>query len=164
MTEDCEDTRCDDTRRCGDVAEQRDGGAGLREAREADAAPAYVVQILNLNDSKPGEKYDFIIDRTTVLGNPFIMEKGSQQSSTSAERDRVCDEYAALFGKLVDPCAPVPLDMVHCYNTATRRRVLDMLATMVGALREYGIVRLFCWCAPRRCHGETIRDYLLNSV
>ena len=25
---------------------------------------------------------------------------------------------------------------------------------------EYGKLRLFCWCAPKRCHAETIKQFL----
>ncbi len=38
---------------------------------------------------------------------------------------------------------------------------LDMIRR---ALLEHKRVRLFCHCAPRRCHGETIRDWLIKSV
>ena len=28
---------------------------------------------------------------------------------------------------------------------------------------EFGKVRLFCWCAPKRCHGETIKKWLIEK-
>jgi hypothetical protein len=31
---------------------------------------------------------------------------------------------------------------------------------MLAAYRQYGKLRLFCWCAPEQCHGETIKAWL----
>jgi len=34
----------------------------------------------------------------------------------------------------------------------------------IKALSKEGDVRLVCWCAPKRCHGEIIREVLENMA
>jgi hypothetical protein len=94
-----------------------------------------LIEICNLRKEKPTHPYDIRVDRQSVLGNPFIMRKES-------ERDKVCDEYEEYFYRRLKDCA-------------TMQRVIDRY-------KEYGKLRLFCWCAPKRCHAETIRDYILE--
>lgn len=94
-----------------------------------------MIEICNLRKEKPTHPYDIRVDRQSVLGNPFIMRSES-------ERDKVCDEYEEYFYRRLKDCA-------------TMRRVIN-------CYKEYGKLRLFCWCSPKRCHAETIRDYILR--
>ena len=94
-----------------------------------------MIEICNLRNEKPTHPYDIRVDRQSVLGNPFIMRKES-------ERDKVCDEYEEYFYRRLKDCV-------------TMKKVID-------CYKEYGKLRLFCWCAPKRCHAETIRDYILS--
>jgi len=94
------------------------------------------VQIMNLRNSKPTENFDFIVDRRTVLGNKFILNAEEQ-------RDSVCDKYHTWF-----------------WQCAHTQDFFTYLADITEAYRKYGHVRLFCWCVPKRCHAETIKEYL----
>ncbi len=38
------------------------------------------------------------------------------------------------------------------------------LSVLQTLYQEHGKLRLFCWCSPKKCHAETIRDYILNEV
>lgn len=80
--------------------------------------------------------------RGTPLGNPFIMK-----NKTLSERDRVCDQYKAHFKCITDGKLPV-----H----ATARK---MLAEIKDAAAR-GDVQLHCYCAPLRCHCDTIKAYI----
>jgi hypothetical protein len=84
---------------------------------------------------EPGAQY---IGRPSPLGNPFRM-------ATEAERDVVCDRYARWFQQRID---------------ADDARVMDELRRLYRWHREHGELVLGCYCAPRRCHGDTIKAYL----
>ena len=102
------------------------------------------IEILNLKDTKPYYPWDFIVDRTTALGNPFDM-KGEGET-----RDMVCDRYKGYFKNRI--------------LTGERLDFHIELERISIAYRFFGKVRLFCWCSPKRCHAETIKEYLLLSV
>ena len=98
-----------------------------------------IVEILNLKSVKPFMHYDFLIDRTSPVGNVYPMHVETMS-------ELVCDQYEEYFKRMID-IAPSNFN--------------DYLEQMVTACKTYGELRLFCWCAPKRCHGETIRNYLV---
>jgi phage-related protein len=59
-------------------------------------------------------------------------------------RDKVCDEYEEYFYKRLKDCA-------------TMQRIINYY-------KEHGQLRLFCWCAPKRCHAETIKKYIEDVI
>jgi len=96
------------------------------------------VRVGRRND--PGAVY---IGRGSPLGNPFVMKNASDD-----ERNRVCDAYARWFADKV------------AGQDRSIMQALDELKAL--AQRPEGIV-LGCFCAPKRCHGDTIRDCLLSA-
>jgi len=76
--------------------------------------------------------------RGSPLGNPFAM-KGPM------DRDRVCDEYKHYFYRSVEVIGD--------------RGMLNQL-NKIAKLAEEGNVNLVCFCAPKRCHCETIKKYI----
>ena len=93
-----------------------------------------MITIKNLRNEKPQHPWDVRVDRASVLGNPYKMEKESQ-------RDEVCDKYKEYF-----------LQRINEEPDAFSKE-LDRL---VELYKEHGKLNLFCWCAPKRCHAETI--------
>lgn len=102
------------------------------------------IQIMNMRKIKPSELFDVRVDRASVLGNPFLMHHNKIQ--TKSMRNDVCKQYAKWF--------------------ATKMATLNVESKEVTRLmdlyKEHGRLRLFCWCAPKRCHAETIRGYILS--
>ena len=109
------------------------------------------VQIINL---RTGQPYDFRCDRKSPVGNPYTMHNES-------ERDEVCEQYESLF------------DQTMHDNTLDDNTVGPLFNSNVGKFRAYiqqivnfhnqhGHVTLACWCAPKRCHCETIKQWVLN--
>ncbi len=94
------------------------------------------IEIMNLRKTKPSKPYDVRIDRSSPLGNPFPMK-------SEADRDDVCDVYEEWF-----------------YFTTHTKTFNDARNDLRYAYYEHGKLRLFCWCAPLRCHGETIKAWL----
>lgn len=101
------------------------------------------ITIHNLRNEKPTHIYDVRVDRTSPLGNPFYMANESQ-------RHEVCLKYTDWFKRRITNKDSTP--------------VMDALNNLLKTYEKYGILRLFCWCAPKQCHAETIRDYLINII
>lgn len=97
-----------------------------------------MIIIKNLRFSKPQFAWQVRVDRASVLGNPFHMQNESQ-------RDKVCDLYEAYFDEKMQD---------------TSSKFYKEIQRLYRILKEYGKLELFCWCAPKRCHAETIKKYL----
>jgi hypothetical protein len=41
---------------------------------------------------------------------------------------------------------------------------MNELRTLYKIYKQYGKLRLFCWCYPRRCHAETIKKFLEKYI
>ena len=74
------------------------------------------------------------------MGNPFVMKDQSD-----AERDKVCDAYGKwLHGPQIQQC--------------------DTMARMILRIQEGKSIALFCYCSPKRCHCDTIAEYVQTNV
>lgn len=102
---------------------------------------------MNLRYNKPTELYDFKVDRTSIVGNPFQISKETHLSLAMC-RDTVCDKYDIYFPEAMknDP------------------KFSNYIAHLIIRYKQFNKLRLFCWCAPKRCHAETIRNYILREV
>lgn len=82
--------------------------------------------IRNLRDEVPESGQDVIVDRRTEWGNPFVMGKDGSRA------DVIQSHRAWLWKQLREgKLAPERLVALHGKT-------------------------LFCWCAPQRCHAETL--------
>lgn len=96
----------------------------------------YDIQIKNLRNEKPKNPWGVKVDRSHYLGNDFVMK-------TESDRDKVCGQYDEWF-----------------YRELSDSVMQSELSVLKGILIKYGKLNLFCWCAPKRCHAETIKRYL----
>ena len=78
------------------------------------------------------------VGRPSVLGNPFVMRSETQ-------RDEVCDRYQQWFDEKVKANDPL---------------VMGELRRLFRIGKAQGVLRLVCFCAPKRCHAETIAAFL----
>jgi hypothetical protein len=76
------------------------------------------------------------------MGNTFEM-----QDQSDPERDRVCDEYASWIDSQSSGAWPH-----NVLNRITQR------------INEGKSVALYCWCAPKRCHCDTIKQIVLEQL
>lgn len=97
----------------------------------------YVVNKYKLSPEQ--QKQAVYIGRGSIFGNPFVMDKNNS-------RDDVCDAYQRYFYKRLE-------------NDLEFRESVEKLADK--ALSES--VNLMCFCAPKRCHGDIIKEYI-NQV
>ena len=80
------------------------------------------------------------IGRPSPLGNPFFME-------SEADRNRVCEKYETWLNEKISS------------RDQTIMNELDQLLSL--SLREEGVI-LLCWCHPKRCHAESIKNALVR--
>ena len=98
-----------------------------------------MIQICNLRNQKLEFEYDIRVDRfNKILGNRFYM-------ASELDRNLVCDKYQAWFDEQLK---------------LKNELVLNELRRLYRIYKQYGKLRLFCWCAPKRCHAETIKNFL----
>lgn len=93
-----------------------------------------MIKILNKRNGDKG----VYCGRPSPLGNPFHMRN-------EKDRDEVCDRYQEWFD-----------DMVRRKNP----QVMRELNRLKRILDRDGELNLLCWCAPKRCHCETIKRCL----
>ena len=96
-----------------------------------------MVRVVNLKKYKLKDNEVLIkVGRSTPVGNPFHMRDESM-------RDEVCDKYKVYFYKRVKEAGAFRDYVAHIYRTALKQDVA-----------------LGCWCAPKRCHAETIASFI----
>ncbi|GHU78137.1 hypothetical protein FACS1894188_13120 [Clostridia bacterium] len=102
-----------------------------------------MIMIKNMRREKPQAPWDVTICRgKSPLGNPFYLA----DVNDNAKRDEVCDKYEILFEEKL---------------SQNNDAVVNELQRLLALYWQYGKLNLFCFCAPKRCHGETIRAWIL---
>ena len=99
-----------------------------------------MLEIRILNKKLVGDRGEYV-GRPTPLGNPFKLER-------EADRERVIEQYELWLREQIEVWNP---DVCHELNRLYR------------IARASGELELTCWCAPRRCHAEVIRQVLLEA-
>lgn len=87
---------------------------------------------------EPATGKAFYVGRGSALGNPFRMYDESQ-------RNEVCDKFNAYLRQKI---------------AEHDRDILTALRTLHSHILLFGEVTLQCYCAPRRCHAESIKNVL----
>ena len=85
------------------------------------------------------------VHRSTPLGNPFKMANPSLE-----ERNRVCDAYEQWL----------PTKLLQDGAELAQFNELLKLAQTPGCKT----LELICHCAPKRCHGDTIKQLLETEL
>lgn len=99
--------------------------------------------------------------RGTPLGNPFVMLDKSKR-----QRDTACDQYEewfytvvreADFLSLAEACRADP-------DSATYMTEQEIMLIGIFEQAKTDSVNLGCYCAPKRCHCDTIKHFLDNKL
>ena len=98
--------------------------------------PKHLASLIMDNDSAD-TLFTVYCGRGSPLGNPYIL-------SDTWDRDFVCDQYEKYFDQTV-----------NLLKDPAMMEQLDLIKTAA----EKGDVFLSCYCAPKRCHCETIKEY-----
>ena len=101
-----------------------------------------MIRIINLRSYTLGRnEVLYRVDRKSAIGNPFYMKDESY-------RNEVCDKYEKWFNKKIEE------------NDEEIMKILSEIK-FISRTKD---VALACWCAPKRCHAETILKYLKNTI
>lgn len=92
---------------------------------------------VHLGNKKLGDEGEYI-GRPSPLGNPF-------PARTEEDRDDAIEKYQVWFFQKIDE--------------GDERVVRELEKLLELARRPDGVV-LLCWCYPKRCHGEIIKEVL----
>lgn len=103
------------------------------------------VHVVNKHTHKP-EDCDVYIGRPSPLGNPFNLRPDIDDPKV--RRDEACDRFENGIG-------------AHL-NSTDGAAARDYLNHIRSVYLQHGKVNLVCYCAPRRCHGDTIKKLLLG--
>jgi len=101
-----------------------------------------MITIKNLKFEKPIHPWQIRVDRSSLWGNPYPMKNNSDK-----EHNRVCDLYKT-----------------HFYNIITENLYYAEMQAVIDIYKQYGKLDLFCFCAPERCHAETIKEYIEYKI
>lgn len=100
-----------------------------------------MIRIVNLRNYKPVVGEVLIkVDRTSPVGNPFYM-------SDESKRDEVCDRYEDYF----------------YHELSHTPKFFQMIRDIADTAKTQNVA-LGCWCSPKRCHAETIKNYVEEVV
>ena len=91
----------------------------------------------------------FYIGRPSVLGNPYSHKKESIADIIVGTRDKSIDLYEKYF-----------------YDKIENNDILFIseLNKMLDFYKENKELNICCWCSPKRCHGDIIKDYLEKEI
>ena len=92
-----------------------------------------MIKIINLKNNK---EECFKIDRSSIFGNPFIIGK-------DGNRDEVIDKYKKYFLNRIKE----DLHFRFCV-----KQLIDYA--------EDNDLVLGCWCYPKKCHGDIIKEFI----
>ena len=99
------------------------------------------IKIGNIRTFVPDGSIAIKVDRySSPLGNPYYMRDESK-------RDSVCDDYEEYFNAMM----------------YTDNRFINEV-NRICKLAETNDITLLCWCAPKRCHAETIKKYIEQKL
>lgn len=96
------------------------------------------ITVINRHHGDQGGVY---IGRGSPLGNPFPIEGANT-------RDIVIEKYQDWLNQKIKDCDPT---------------VCDELNRLVNIAHQTGHLKLKCFCAPQRCHGDIIKDVILTA-
>lgn len=97
---------------------------------------------INIRNKNKWYQEGFYVGRPSPLSNPFVI-------SGDQTREIVIQRYASMF-----------------INAIKKRdkRIINALHILEAHLIEHGKIDLICYCAPKLCHAELIKQVLLNKI
>jgi Domain of unknown function (DUF4326) len=102
------------------------------------------------------------IDRTSVLGNPFFLREEN-------ERAAVIQAYRKYLWQCLQTNSNRPVDIHQIarqldvtvatnYKLRTSTVVVNEIEALANSQEN---ILLLCWCAPKACHGDVIKNCVL---
>jgi hypothetical protein len=102
------------------------------------------IRIVNKRAFKGDGQY---VGRPSPMGNPFSWMEGTLAEFRVASREESLCRYKDWL-----------LEKLDTDNPTTR-----MFLMLLEELKTNECLTLICWCAPKKCHGDVIKELLLEA-
>ena len=99
-----------------------------------------VISVVHTKTMTTSAAHEVYIGRPSPLGNPFVLYK-------HGDRDCVIELYR------------VWLKDKMWFESAQWHAIKEI----ADLCNEHEHVRLVCWCAPEACHGDVIKEYVIEQ-
>lgn len=110
------------------------------------------IQVVNKYKHEP-TKYDVYIGRGSVFGNPYShLPSKFKDIIHCGTREEAIDKYREYFDDIINSCG--------CANKEFKKKIRKMVVDLKMGEKVY----LVCYCSPKPCHGDVIRDYILTQI
>lgn len=102
------------------------------------------------NESHSSDPHNYYIGRGSILGNPYthIKDRRTKALYVVPTRDDAIDSYSEYF------------DVMYSGNEEFRMAV----DKIYDDLKNRKDVYLECYCHPQRCHGDIIKEKLMQRL
>ena len=104
------------------------------------------IQVVNKSSHLPTE-YDFYIGRPSILSNIYSHKSNTTAKCVVDTRAEAIDLYAIYFEKML--------------NNSEFKKELEKL---LNFFKKTNKLYLVCYCKPKRCHGDVIKEYLIKKL
>ena len=116
-----------------------------------------ISQEKELNDKANAILKDFEVKYDNYVKNIALPKDGKDfdlnlWENFEKDRDIVCDNYHKLFYKKLNS------------SPEEYKKVKNELQRLKEIYQKYNVLNLYCWCRPKRCHAETIKEYLIKEL
>lgn len=106
-----------------------------------------MIKVVNKYSHEPTE-HDFYIGRGSPLGNPYSSKESSKEW---VKRVETREEAVSKFRSWIE-------EEIKNENEDIISELFDILVHE----KERGKVFLVCFCKPKLCHGDVVRDILIK--
>lgn len=114
--------------------------------------PHQRIQVVNKYKHEPTTD-DVYIGRGSVFGNPYShINESDFKVKLVVTREEAIDKYKEYFEEVINSCG--------CANKDFKNKIRSMVVTV----KTGGNINLVCFCKPKACHGDVIRDYILTQI
>lgn len=109
------------------------------------------IEIVNAHYYKIcGKPWEVWIDRKhSVLGNPYShLKKKTLAEFHVATRDDAIDSYKKWIVEQLKDNHEAKIEFVR----------------LKEIYRKYGKLVMICWCSPSRCHGDVLKELIVDDI
>jgi len=93
-------------------------------------------------------EYDYYIARPSILGNPYSHNKNSIAKYYVESRNIAIDKYKNYFYEKIN----------------TDNEFKNEINKLIKIYKENKKINLVCWCKPKKCHGDIIKEYIIKKI
>lgn len=104
------------------------------------------IEVINIKQGIPKDKPYVYIGRK-MPGRPGSPVANPFKASKESDRPKVLQQYVSWLREQMESNTPA-------------RREIERIAVMAKS----GDVMLLCWCTPKSCHGDVIKEIVMDIV